>query len=356
MTSDTALARIVGLDVARALALFGMFAAHVGDAEPGRGWPWLVAAHGRSAALFAVLAGVSIALMFGGRLGRGDRERDAARHTRIRVAVRAGLLIVLSWLLSALGTPVDVILDNLAVMMLLALPALRWRPAATAGLGIGLLVAGFWLLDAVRRLVPHELFSVPVIHELWSPHYPALSWTGYVLVGMALGGWAPWRGRSLAVLGVGGLALGLGALVGGTLAVRATGFQWLSVVDHSYTPVEMLSNVGFAAAVMAACLALAPRFPRALWPLAATGAMTLTLYTAHIVVIALVGAEMVWQPSNVAFVVLCAACLGFASVWRWQAGQGPLERLVSNLASRAADADARRRAPGPPVASARMGE
>jgi uncharacterized membrane protein len=349
------IARVVGLDVARALALFGMFAAHVGDTEPGRGWPWLVVAHGRSAALFAVLAGVSIALMYSRRATLGSDDRAAARHTRIRVAVRAALLIGASWGLSVLGTPVDVILDNLAVMMLLALAALRWRPSVTAGVGIGLLLAGFWLVDAVRSAVPEQIFSVPVVHELWSRHYPALSWVGYVLVGLALGRWAPWRGRALAAMGLGGLVLGLAALVGGTLAMRATGSPWLSTVDHSYTPVEMLSNVGFAAAVMAACLAAAPLAPRVVWPLAATGAMTLTLYSAHIVVIAVVGEEMVWEPSNVAWLALCATCTAFASLWRWRLGQGPLERIVSSLSSRAADADARRRAPGAPPTSARMG-
>lgn len=51
--------RIAGLDVARGLAILGMVAAHVGDdaSTDGVGWPWLVATHGRSSALFAVLAG-----------------------------------------------------------------------------------------------------------------------------------------------------------------------------------------------------------------------------------------------------------------------------------------------------------
>ena len=45
-------ARIAGLDVARALALFGMFAAHIGNVGrwgPG-GWRWLLATHGRASA------------------------------------------------------------------------------------------------------------------------------------------------------------------------------------------------------------------------------------------------------------------------------------------------------------------
>jgi uncharacterized membrane protein len=315
-----------------------------------------VVAHGRSAALFAVLAGVSIALMHSRRAASAQDAQAAARHTRIRVAVRAALLVVLAWGLSALDTPVDVILDNLGVMMLLALPAVRWRPGLLAGVGIGLLLVGFWIVNAVRAVVPAWLYDVPVLHELWSPHYPALSWVGYVLLGMAVGQWAPWRGRGVAIMAALGVIVGLGVLAVGTVASRATGTAWLSTADHAYTPVEMISNVGVAVAVMAACLAVAPLAPRVVWPLAATGAMTLTLYSAHILVIAVVGEEIVWEPSNIAWLSLCAACIVFASVWRWRIGQGPLERLVSWASSGVADADARRRAaPEPPEASARMG-
>ena len=57
--------RLVGLDVARCLALLGMVATHVLDARTPDGElataQWL--AGGRASALFAVLAGVSLALM-----------------------------------------------------------------------------------------------------------------------------------------------------------------------------------------------------------------------------------------------------------------------------------------------------
>ena len=57
--------RLVGLDVARCLALLGMVATHVLDERTPAGdlttAQWL--AGGRASALFAVLAGVSLALM-----------------------------------------------------------------------------------------------------------------------------------------------------------------------------------------------------------------------------------------------------------------------------------------------------
>lgn len=341
----TSLARVVGLDVARCLALLGMFASHVGDADARTGWPWLLAFHGRSAALFAVLAGVSVAIMLSRQAARTEvavTDRAAVRHTRIRIAVRAALLIPLGWALSALDTPVDIILDNLGVMMLIALVALRWSARWLGTVGLGVLLVGLLVVEFVRTLVPERLYDVPVVHELWSPHYPALAWVGYVLVGMAVGKWQPWRGKPLALLGIGGVLVGVALGVAGWVLDGEP--AWTSMEPHSYSPVELLSNTGVAAAVIAVCLLLAPRTRLLAWPFAAAGTMTLTLYSAHIVVIAIVGDEMVWLPTNAALIALCAGALAFASVWRAGLGQGPLERALTWVSSRLADADARRRA------------
>ena len=344
--------RIAGLDVARALALFGMFAAHIGNAGqygPG-GWRWLVATHGRSSALFAVLAGVSIALMLT-RAPALHPGVDAVRHTRVRVAVRGGMLIALGWILTILDTPVDIILDNLGVMFLLALIAFRWRPWVLIGVGIGVLVLGRAVLTPVADHLPRWLYDLPVVHELWSFHYPALVWVGYLLVGMGIGRLAPWRGAALGWLAASGLVLALSAYAIGMLVAntRGMGIDWVDPTGgladlgaHSYSPVEMLGNVGVACAVIAACCWLAGLAPRVTWPLAAAGSMTLTLYTAQVVAIAIVGADIVLQPSNAAWLALCALSLAFACLWRWRVGQGPLENVFTSASTSVADSDARR--------------
>src|SRR3954468_8624567 len=102
-------ARLVGLDVARCLALVGMVSVHVVPARAANGQ--LTLAHnlaaGRSAALFAVLAGVSLALMTGGETQVRGRER-AARSAGI--AVRALLIAGIGLLLGALASGLAVIL------------------------------------------------------------------------------------------------------------------------------------------------------------------------------------------------------------------------------------------------------
>src|SRR5512135_1794727 len=113
--------RIGGVDVARGVALLAMFASHVGP-DPGDGGvaSLLAIAPGRSQALFILLAGVSIALLSG---GRNPARGQAGQRAATRIAVRAVLLIPLGLLLTALGSSVYVILTYYALFFLLALPA-----------------------------------------------------------------------------------------------------------------------------------------------------------------------------------------------------------------------------------------
>src|SRR5687768_15879130 len=76
-------ARNYGLDLARGLAVIGMILAHV-DTPQNLSWSpssWQALVYGRSAALFGVLAGVSIALLSGG-------TRPAFGNDLVRARVR----------------------------------------------------------------------------------------------------------------------------------------------------------------------------------------------------------------------------------------------------------------------------
>src|SRR5690606_18319682 len=96
--------RIVGLDVARWLALVGMIATHALRPVEANGHATLVesVAAGRASALFAVLAGVSLALMSGGPRPLVGRDLRAAAAG---LAVRALLIGAVGLLLAALEAP-----------------------------------------------------------------------------------------------------------------------------------------------------------------------------------------------------------------------------------------------------------
>ncbi|MDO5068531.1 MAG: heparan-alpha-glucosaminide N-acetyltransferase domain-containing protein [Propionibacteriaceae bacterium] len=181
--------RVRGLDAARGLAVLGMVVAHTVLTQAPAGSPaaLLSFANGRSAILFATIAGVSLAIMSGGRRRLDGVELMQARLT---IVGRAIVLLLLAGALSLTWTSVSVILASYAFWFILALPALRWRTrtllvvaACHAALGSILATAlptwfSFWGGRDENGFV---------LLMLASSTYPALVWLGFVLAGLALG-------------------------------------------------------------------------------------------------------------------------------------------------------------------------
>ncbi|WP_223839265.1 hypothetical protein [Saccharopolyspora pogona] len=122
-----------GVDLARVLAVLGMFVTHIGPAAlmPSAGTAAAVLAglsDGHASILFVTLAGLSLGLLTGGRTPHGG---VALRRDRVRIAVRAVILFVLGMGLT-LGAPIMVILSFYAVYVVLALPVLRVSPGVLA--------------------------------------------------------------------------------------------------------------------------------------------------------------------------------------------------------------------------------
>lgn len=345
--------RVVGVDTARGLAILGMFVAHLGlERHTGfltpTGWFWL--ADGRPSALFATLAGTGLAFMTKKAYATGDAAELAVQ--RVRLLKRSAILLVLGWVLTALGTPVAVILGAYAVLFVLAMPFLRMRPAAlllSAGV-VALVMPSLVLLSRYALLgatSPHAYawepagqvaIVLPVIADLWSGYYPALSWLLYVLVGLAVGRMAMQRWQTQLALLLGGAAVAAVAYLSGAALERSTtGLvqDLVTIEPHADTTFEMVGNVGFAVAVLGLCLllttAVAP-LRVLLTPVSAMGAMSLTVYSAHIVYIAVLGTDAVWNPvSNQPLIWLVVGSMVLATVWQVTLGQGPMERLIHRM-------------------------
>ena len=335
--------RVVGADVARGVAVLGMFTAHVGDV-PADFWTptgWLQVTDGRSAATFALLAGLSAALLSGGP--RPVEGRDL-RHARVRILTRAVALWPLGMLLTLLGTPVAVILQGYAVMFALVTVALRWRPRtlllAAAAVAVGGSVVVVLAQDALLRPLPAR----PLVELFVGHYYPAAVWMAYLLVGLVVGRTdllAPGAARRLLAWGVPCAVAGYGVAA---VAVRVIEPEHtlrrllLSASPHANTAPEVLGNVGVSLCLLAACLVLARHARRWVAPVAATGALALTAYCTHIVVIALLGDGVVWSPSNGTLLLFVAVTLVLTTLWRRHLGRGPLERGLHALSTVMADA------------------
>jgi uncharacterized membrane protein len=364
--------RYTGLDVARGLALLGMMTAHIlpHSVASGVGWQQRLVI-GNSAALFAILAGVTMSLLSG-----RDTPATGRRRTKSTIAlvIRAGLIVIWGLALDRLetgGEGIGVILPYYGVLFLLGIPFLGLRSRAL------FLWAAVWAMTApvlshvFRGQFPSTSgggfggLSVGGIGErlLLTGDYPAFTWLAYLLCGMAIGRLALTR-RDIAVrLAVAGAVLAvtadaLSACLTGSSAARSallsdppspgardwhqlsttlaeglsgitpTGTYWWLAVDapHSGASLDLLRSGGLAVAVIGIALLLTRRFARGWEIVFGAGAMTLTLYSLHLVML-LPGTWPDFGPPRWTPEVLVVTVIGmFFAVLRLK---GPLEAVVA---------------------------
>lgn len=362
--------RLIAVDGARGLALIGLMIVHVlppqdYDFEPTVLWRIFA---GHSAALFALLAGVSLAFGSG---GRQPVKGTALRAARASVAVRAACITTLGLLIGYADTPVSIILAYYGVMFLLAVPLLGLSARTLALVAAVMAVAGPIVVQAVRNLLPDpgfnptftSLFTEPVVlvsQLLFTGVYPAVPYLAYLCAGMAIGrlDLGSWRiqlrlmltgmiltGTTwlLSVLFLGPLG-GKNRLAGSSpdldseaidrilvwgpdSRLPTTSLWWQVVLaPHSTTVLEKLNTVGTSVAVLGAILLLTHVAASELAPLAALGSMTLTLYSAHLLVLAT--GFLANQPSG-SLIIQIAVAISFAFQWHRSHENGPLEGLVA---------------------------
>lgn len=332
--------RITGVDVARGLAVLGMLTAHVGPGGPDDPWPWSLAqvVDGRSAALFVLLSGVSVALISGGSSPVVGTRRALART---KLLVRAFSVLGIGVAVLLLGTPIAVILPTYAVLFAAAVPLLGTDPRKLLGGAVAVAAIGPVLhlaLQPVFLRLPGRAWTDILVGDF----YPAVVWFAYVLVGLAVGRTdLRDRGVRLRLLGA-GVALAvvghaLSALLTRVLAGDEALVALVTTEPHSSSVLEVVANTGVGLAVLALCLLVADAAPALVAPLAATGALALTAYTAQLVAIAALGEAVVWEPSTGTWLAFVGVTLAACWLWRAAFGRGPLERLLHTLAARAAD-------------------
>ncbi|MEE1837186.1 DUF418 domain-containing protein [Streptomyces sp. SP17KL33] len=374
--------RLVGVDLARALAVFGMYIVHIGpplSATTGvAGWIRYVA-DGHSSVLFATLAGFSLMLIAG---RREPRTGVAGRQAKARIAIRAVVLLALG---TAMATEYGgvIILGFYGVYFLLALPLVRLRARTLAITAAALalvapqlaFVLNSLLTEPIRQSINtydplHRLSDVGVLDLLLSGFYPALTWMSFVITGMALGRLDLSSGtvqRRLAALGAaltlaaygmslllaGGDALrsmaedgpssggsGSPALDSGSASLDGGSFpdmpasSLLTAGPHSGTTFDIIGSVGVAILVIVgATVAMdhLPRLRRLATPVIAVGTMSLTAYVGHFLAQSALSmpAGTSTQQSWVPLLMFILGATLFATVWSRFFRRGPLEHLLN---------------------------
>ncbi|MFD4180830.1 heparan-alpha-glucosaminide N-acetyltransferase domain-containing protein [Rhodococcus sp. NPDC058514] len=374
--------RLIGVDVTRGLAILGMVAVHSLESITDSGrptWTFSLAA-GRSAAIFAVLAGVSIAFISGRRQRkRGARSTGIAASLLARAVVIGLIGLLLGYTDPEYGT---VILTYYAVMFVLAVPLIYLGTRTLVGVAIATGVLAPVLSHAVRTGLPDPIleqlsFSAVLrqpLDVLWTltltGEYPAVVWMAYLSTGLVVGRLTLSSMRTATRLLATGTALmicsaalswaALHAFGGFASIQRAaeaetvteilifgadgtvpTGTWWWLAVNgpHTGTPLDLMATIGSSLAVLGAALLLG-HVAQPFWsgvirvvyaPLAAVGTLSLTVYVGHIM---FVNSDFdMYEPVS-GYVRQVVTMSALALAWHATAGRGPLEGLVTAVTTR----------------------
>ncbi|MGA8211565.1 MAG: heparan-alpha-glucosaminide N-acetyltransferase domain-containing protein [Nocardioidaceae bacterium] len=380
--------RVVGIDVARGLALLGMLAVHIFDVLHADDTPskTFQVMGGHAVATFVLLAGVSLTFITT-RPRTGSRRTDAS--TAASLAGRALVITAIGLALnSALDPDIDVILPYYGLMFLLVIPLLGLRSRSLLGVSLALVVlAPLLVLATFATSLPNDEPTLStLIHPvdllvplLLTGTSPAVAYLAFICAGMVIGRLDLSSARVAGRLTVVGVVLSAGSwLVSTALLLRFGGLEhlrsaapadvsaraardiilwdpdtvssWWWLVErapYATTPFRMLHDLGIAMAWLGVALLVtrSRTLRRALGPVAAAGAMTLTLYTAHVVVLSTSFLEDDQIPL---FAVLTYVALSSAALWRRDGRKGPLEAAVTWTANRARDLTATRLPGGSP--------
>ena len=347
--------RIIGIDVARALAVIGMiivnFKIVLGENgnEILKGFANLF--EGKAAATFVVLAGVGIALMSKSALKDNDVEK--LRKIKIGISKRAIFLFVIG--LSYIPIwPAD-ILHFYGIYMLITLLLVK-------SAGRTILISAFLLIflyPFITMFLKYETgwdFVTLEYQDFWSlsgffrnllynGFHPVIPWTAFMLVGL-------WFGKknikdnqvvkkslwiSLAVFVATQLLsrVAIELLSKGSPVIKNELLQIIGTSPMPPLPTYMLSGASLAIFTISGCILLSNKYKeyKIIDALHKTGQLALTFYVAHVIlgmgVVEAIHPEKMGKYSigfSLSYaLVFSLMCVLFAVSWRKRKAMGPLE-------------------------------
>ena len=353
--------RIIGFDLARAYAIFGMFIVNFnfcfGSFQDtsilGRGLNLFV---GNSTAIFIILAGMGVSLM------TNRKEYSSSEKSKLKSVV-----LKRSWFLVGLGLllyswwPGDILhfyggYMHIAVFLLFVPKKYYLWAALSAILIFHLLlevvpIGESWNFETFQ----YADFWTPIgflrntIYNGWNSIFP---WISYFMVGMFLGrlNWHQKATKTTIFL----IGMVLFALFEGLRYFAKQNLfddYWTNYIMSEYFPAYLpfvIITTGFALMVISVCMFLADQFPtnKIINSLVKTGQMTLSFYVLHVTLGMLIfswltnkiytGYLTQQAPEKPAFILVFACCFYifcviFSLLWTKKNKNGPLETLMRKI-------------------------
>lgn len=353
--------RIVGIDVARALAIIGMIIVNfkMTFGQEGQSWlqPFSSIFDGKAAATFVVLAGIGIAFMTNSAIGESDKFK--LQKSKNKIFKRALFLFVIG--LSYVTIWTADILHFYGIYMLVTLVFIKSRPKTILLFAILMIFLYPFLMyfmdyDTGWNFNTYEYsdfwtFEGFIRNLFYNGFHPIVPWSAFMLVGL-------WFGRkdlnsnsfikkailtSLCIFLLTQVfsSLSVSFLSDGNKDLAKELLQVLGTSPMPPLPIYMLSGGSIAILVISICILISRKFEgnRIIKALEKTGQLALTFYVAHIVI----GMGVMEGLNTTTFgkyslnfsivyaLAFSLACILFATIWMKYKKSGPLEWLMRKI-------------------------
>lgn len=353
--------RIIGIDVARALAVIGMILVNFKVVFGDNGQSWVSAFagifDGKAAATFVVLAGVGLALMTNSAIKNNDQAK--LKTARIRILKRAVFLFFVGISYISIW-PAD-ILHFYGVYMAIILVVLTCKRKTILISGISLIL-GYPILMTVLNYENGWDFNTLAYQDFWTfkgfirnlffnGFHPVLPWSAFMLFGYWFGKQDLHNDKFLKkIFWVSTLLfIAIQVVSNRTISVLSEGNQEtalelteiLGTQPMPPLPVYMFNGIAIAFSIISACILVAKKFENnfIVNALNKTGQLALTFYAAHVIIG--MGVIDALNPSKmgnysiefsvVSAIVFSVLCILFALIWKKYYNFGPLEWLMRKI-------------------------
>ena len=353
--------RIIGIDVARALAVIGMIIVNfkIVFGEHGEGWMKEMSGFlsGKAAATFVVLAGIGMALMTNKSMREGDISLKNTHHKSL---LRRAIFLFVVGLSYSWIWPAD-ILHFYGIYMLISLVLIGKKPSySLVGAIIFILIYPLliilfsyetgWDFSSLHYL---DFWTVKgfIRNLLFNGFHPVIPWAAFMFFGI-------WFGRQnlndnsfiikaffISTVGFIIIQLLSAGMVNWASGVFIPNFEEANALFGTEPmppmPFYMLNGILFSVMIVSVCIIIGKRFSqnKLILALKNTGKLALTFYVAH-VVIGMGLVEELFETElgdfSIQFSVLyalgfSAVCIVFAQIWLKYKKSGPLEWLMRKL-------------------------
>ena len=353
--------RIIGIDIARALAVIGMIIVNFKIVIGDRGLSWVKSFasvfDGKAAATFVVLAGLGLALMTNSALKNNDIQK--LKKTRIKIAKRAlflfivGLSYIVIW-------PADILhfygIYMLVILLLLTSNKKTILISAIALILLYPLLISFWNYEIAWNFetlnyLDFWTFNGFIRNLFFNGFHPVIPWTAFMLFGF-------WFGKQ---------DLKSDKFLKKTFWISSFTFVLIQILSHLSIlllsegdekiaselseiigtnpmpplPIYMFNGIAISISIITGCIIIGKRFStnKILLALNKTGQLALTFYVAHVIIgmgiIEAINPEKMGNypiEFSVGYaLVFSLLCVCFAIFWLKNRETGPIEWIMKKI-------------------------